>query len=543
MNDKHRTSGEYIARANTGATYFQQHTPPRSPSSFDAGANRVNQAELGQPLLYIPQPTHQHPRRSPFSSGSRSSCRPCSNFKRRKTQLLLIYVGFALGTGFLLGVVVGSMKRWVLPGKYKALSVGEGNQTLGESPAAGSGESENTYEDLRAHLRSENTYEDLRAYLRSGNATNGFRANVFEGYCNLIYLALITQRIPVIPPLVPCPTHLGFGEPLPMINFGEVFDLPQLRRALRSPILEWKDVKRAHYGEPWGVDMPPVDGAVDEELGCWSTIQVIRGRGPHRTDLATFLKLDVAYTPVPLSVALPGFPDHSMFWGLASLTFEEGRRVAFAHDNGVVPGPTLHSKRNIAPDENLTCFDDLYFVSAVDGFEWERDWVEEVAIEMLKRVLGVPESREVPPFIAVHIRRDDFDAEFCKAHPEAECHPPLPVFRNRVRQVQEALAEKFGPMAKSGNVHDVIVTSDEKSATWWGEVKRMGWRYIDHVEERTMEMYGTWYPSIIDAVVQSMSIGFVGTQRSTMSRVAALRVRDWNGGVARMVVWNDGKGE
>ncbi|KAG8925254.1 hypothetical protein FRC01_010446 [Tulasnella sp. 417] len=385
----------------------------------------------------------------------------------------------------------------------------------------------------------ENLREELR-YVTTWNSAG--MTNVFEGYCNLIYLALITQRIPVIPPLAPSLTHLGFDKPLPMINFGEVFDLPRLRRALHAPILEWKDVKRAHYGEPWAINSPPVDGAVGEELGCWSTSQVVRGRGPRRTDLETFLKLDVAYTPVPLSVALPGFPNHSTFWGLAYLTFGEGRRTAF-NDKDVVPGPTLHSKQTIAPDENLACFDNLFFVGAVDGFEWERDWVEEVAIGMLKRALGVPESREVPPFIAVHIRRDDFDAEFCKSHPEAECHPPLKVFRNRVRQVQEALAEKFGPGTKSGNVHDVIVTSDEKNATWWGEVKRMGWRNIDHGEERTVEKYGTWYPSIIDAVVQSMSIGFVGTQRSTMSRVAALRVRDWNGGVTRMVVWNDGKGE
>lgn len=123
--------------------------------------------------------------------------------------------------------------------------------------------------------------------------------------------------------------------------------------------------------------------------------------------------VDVAYTPVPLSVALPRFPDQSTFWGLAYLTFEEGRRTAFTHDKDVVPGQTLHSKQKVEPDAHLACFDDLYFVSAVDGFEWERDvspgwrfvgvhvrwnkWVEDVAAEMVKRALGVPESGEVPP--------------------------------------------------------------------------------------------------------------------------------------------------
>lgn len=43
------------------------------------------------------------------------------------------------------------------------------------------------------------------------------------------------------------------------------------------------------------------------------------------------------------------------------------------------------------------------------------------------------------------------------------------------------------------------------------------------------------YPALIDAVVQSMGIGFVGTARSTMSLVAAKRVEDWNGGISRQV--------
>lgn len=39
----------------------------------------------------------------------------------------------------------------------------------------------------------------------------------------------------------------------------------------------------------------------------------------------------------------------------------------------------------------------------------------------------------------------------------------------------------------------------------------------------------------MDSVIHSKAIGFVGTKRSSMSRVSGLRVRDWNGGVTRMV--------
>ena len=39
------------------------------------------------------------------------------------------------------------------------------------------------------------------------------------------------------------------------------------------------------------------------------------------------------------------------------------------------------------------------------------------------------------------------------------------------------------------------------------------------------------YPVLIDAVIQSMASGFVGTARSTLSLVSKRRVEDWNNGV------------
>ncbi|KAI9070174.1 hypothetical protein FKP32DRAFT_1599461 [Trametes sanguinea] len=60
---------------------------------------------------------------------------------------------------------------------------------------------------------------------------------------------------------------------------------------------------------------------------------------------------------------------------------------------------------------------------------------------------------------------------------------------------------------------------------------------IDHDAERTGETYGNWYPVVLDAVVQSMAIGFVGTDRSTFSHMARRRVDDWNDGASRLVKW------
>lgn len=63
----------------------------------------------------------------------------------------------------------------------------------------------------------------------------------------------------------------------------------------------------------------------------------------------------------------------------------------------------------------------------------------------------------------------------------------------------------------------------------------LGWRTPNHTAERTEEKYGKWYPALIDAIVQSLAVGFVGTDGSTMSLVAKRRVEDWNGGVGDFV--------
>lgn len=45
------------------------------------------------------------------------------------------------------------------------------------------------------------------------------------------------------------------------------------------------------------------------------------------------------------------------------------------------------------------------------------------------------------------------------------------------------------------------------------------------------------HPVLIDAVIQSGGIGFVGTWGSTMSIMAKRRVEAWHGGITRQVQW------
>jgi hypothetical protein len=93
---------------------------------------------------------------------------------------------------------------------------------------------------------------------------------------NLIYLGLITDRIPILAMFTP--SHIG-GH-VPAIPFGEVFDMPRLRKSLQRPVLEWREVKN--------------DESTDVELlGCWNTWESVQFNEhfPRRSVIPSMLSL------------------------------------------------------------------------------------------------------------------------------------------------------------------------------------------------------------------------------------------------------------
>ncbi len=75
---------------------------------------------------------------------------------------------------------------------------------------------------------------------------------------------MITDRVPVIPMFTP--SHIGGS--VPPIAFGDVFDVPRLRKALNKPIIEWRDVK------------DPASNQLDN-LGCWNVWESSQFYEPH----------------------------------------------------------------------------------------------------------------------------------------------------------------------------------------------------------------------------------------------------------------------
>ncbi|TFY82083.1 hypothetical protein EWM64_g1930 [Hericium alpestre] len=378
---------------------------------------------------------------------------------------------------------------------------------------------------FRDNLRNDTKY--ITSWISAG-WTNDVMTYAAKG--NLIYLAMITERVPIIGRFIP--SHIGgdAGD----VAFGEVFDVDLLSQAIGMPILEWDDVK-----DPFSKEI--------DELGCWSIWQAVQNREqvPRVTYALEHNGLDISWTAAPPWVQkVPGYEHdpHAHFWSIAQLTYPEGHEA-----NSGVPQPSLAHNVTLDPDQQLSCFDYLYYVCASESFEYEHEfspawrfvvknfrWTQRlqgIANGYLKRIFEVPDEDDVPPYIAIHARRGDF-VVYCGDVPQGDCFPSLTVFARRVAEIQDEVRQRHGV-----EVNHVLILSDESEPAWWTAVHMLGWYSVDHAAEDTVAKYGRWYPLLIDAVLQSSGIGFVGTDRSTMSVLAKRRVEDWFEGAGRMVKW------
>ena len=246
-----------------------------------------------------------------------------------------------------------------------------------------------------------------------------------------------------------------------IIPFGDIFDLSHLRQVLRSPILEWRDVKKLPYHNPYS-------NSEIEELGCWSTRKGSASDPVRADNVVHHLGLDVAYTRVPTATRLRANPedDHVVFPQLAAAIYPLRPRVSSQKLPEFAPSPL---GRSLSPDHQLTCFDTLYYAtSGVDSFEWRFSWspawqsiarhlkFTQPMLDLSQKYLrNVFKHQELPPvsgrrnssrfelmvivflinkFIAVHIRRGDF-AYHCSKDNDQTCFPSVSVYKKHVDDI------------------------------------------------------------------------------------------------------------
>ncbi|EJU02539.1 hypothetical protein DACRYDRAFT_99657 [Dacryopinax primogenitus] len=407
---------------------------------------------------------------------------------------------------------------------------------------------------IRTNLRTDNKY--ITAWFHAGWTNDVMMA------FNLIHLAKLTGRIPILPPFPPDNAHLvgGHGLAAGFITFSQIFDLPRLAHDIGTPIVEMHELKsmQPHTIKIYGVE----EGLLEEPpemdvIGCWSTWLSTCDDGCIHARAAEepgVYMLNVHYTPIPPSFrrAMPWEP----------ITFENMTNIARPQPNPLLqyylkPSNELTDfvkQRHIplanpAPDEHIACFDFLYFVSETglevhqeytgrtEAGRWAGAWgdvgryarwtpeLEDLARGYLRRAFKLPDRPGVtiPPFIGIHIRRGDF-GKLCPQE-QPDCLPTVADHVDRLSLIRGNLTERLGHAPEY-----YLMTTDETDKGFLYEAVRAGWTLVDHEKERTVERFGMWYPTLLDSVMLSMSTGFLGTSTSTLSIMARRRVEDWNNG-------------
>jgi len=336
------------------------------------------------------------------------------------------------------------------------------------------------------------------------------------------------ERIPILPP----PSTSGAIDTGERIYFNQIFDVDALSESLQWPILDWSDVK-APESKQW------------DALGCWFTWS---DSVPRWSAVPPMLFVDSSYTHTPPWSSLPG--GGPMLSAVYTLSFPTGRRWALENPTTL---PSPEKKHKDLPDQHLFCFDYLFYAGLTFprdtfGFDWSVGWNKvarhahftplllDGAKRHLRKLFDISPREALPPFIAIHIRRGDFGG-WCSGKPIDECFAPLSAYGVRVKEIQEELLSK-----KDLHVRHVVFSSDDdESSGLYKEAASLGWKRLafdkDDAEMALRKTLSGWTTTLMDPVLHSLAVGFVGTETSTYSLLSKLRVEDWNGGVIRTVKW------
>ncbi|GAA6061938.1 hypothetical protein JCM10212_001506 [Sporobolomyces blumeae] len=398
----------------------------------------------------------------------------------------------------------------------------------------------------------------------------GGHANQFIGIQNMLYLAKLLNRVAIIPTLTP----LHFDGP-PQ-NMSKFYDVDRFYQETAIPVVELAQVKYWDFDKP-----PPV-----EPLTCWSVLEnVADGRNVNDGSMAVHM-IDVKYYPLPemtrgsegWKIWFEALHNFDSDWWSRGEWIQRVRNEGLPHqdppkgtdvsrpDYKPTSKPGFDTVHTEPPTDAVFCLDTCFFVGSrmlppaypsiaptepprsYEGHGWIdagqhlrfSDHLERLGDLYLERLFDVSSVKKIPPIITCHIRRGDFA--------QARGLTSLEMYTDAVQRVRDKLNWRIdhpdgwdGPgkgrerfeKGFRGQDYVVVVATDEKpDSEFVRQLKDdLGWKVIDHDAMRTGEELGGWYPLLIDSVILSRGGGFVGTEWSTFSYLAGLRVKYWNGGV------------
>ena len=125
-------------------------------------------------------------------------------------------------------------------------------------------------------------------------------------------------------------------------------------------------------------------------------------------------------------------------------------------------------------------------------------------------------------FIGVHLRQGDFIQMARAGHPLSAYATSVDVLQARLALLLHPSKHhfNFGTRKKGGQL-PVLFTTDSKEPDFIASLTKLGWIFIDHDKLKTVKKFGGWYPAIIDSLILSRGVGFVGSSfRSSLPTLA-----------------------
>ncbi|KAF9901332.1 hypothetical protein EC991_006259 [Linnemannia zychae] len=133
---------------------------------------------------------------------------------------------------------------------------------------------------------------------------------------------------------------------------------------------------------------------------------------------------------------------------------------------------------------------------------------------------------DFPEYIAIHLRRGDIEAK-CINQPKGDCIIPLSEYKGHVDAILASLPKDATPP-------NVVLVSDTQSEEEKAKIDSYGWYRLDHAVDPNLvdasKVLGPFSPALIDSAVLTGrgARWVIGSRRSTMSWLAAMRIATWN---------------
>ncbi|KAF9118491.1 hypothetical protein BGW39_001130 [Mortierella sp. 14UC] len=382
-------------------------------------------------------------------------------------------------------------------------------------------------------------------YLMYGGLTNQFIA--FE---NAAFVALKLNRTLILPPFI---TTIHDKE-VANQRWSEFFDLDRFTALSGIKTVEWHDIRplspehvqignkqvRSHgRNNPWWSKLA-------ENLTC----HVIFGFGDseniHTTE-RTFLR-QFLLTP---RYVRPPLPRRTAIEGEGTIGDDEEYEDEVGEGGHMNDRAQNGTPANAASSKKDNTKDDIFYLDeAVQRFagykghtvflshtyklkdpHGPRSWkevgqymhfnakVKDYALRIIRH--RAPEIKETGKYIAMHLRRGDIWMK-CRtksAEQMMDCIPPLGHYAEMVNQARNTEGKRL----------PVLVTTDSESEEDFSTMARLGWRRLNHDLYTTEQELGIFGPAMVDAVILADADFMIGTEVSTMTRIAARRQMTWHG--------------